>query len=60
MAIDVQYIIHLDVENVDFSLYVKYMNFLGKKLYVCDTTAEFVQGLVIIYLLIYFSNNILI
>ncbi|XP_066254290.1 protein arginine N-methyltransferase 5 [Euwallacea similis] len=43
MTIDVQYIIHLDVEG-DPSLYVKYMNFLGKKLYVCDATAEFVQG----------------
>lgn len=43
MTIDVQYIIHLDIEG-DFSLYVKYMNYLGKKLYCCDTMAEFVQG----------------
>lgn len=43
MALDVQYIIHLDVEG-DYSFYVKYMTYLGKKLYCCDTMAEFVQG----------------
>ncbi|KAL1517199.1 hypothetical protein ABEB36_000995 [Hypothenemus hampei] len=44
MTIDVQYVFHLDIEVSDHSLYVKYMSFLGKKLYVCDTMAEFVQG----------------
>ncbi|XP_050312352.1 protein arginine N-methyltransferase 5 [Anthonomus grandis grandis] len=44
MTIDVQYIIHLDVDHADTSLYVKYMAFLGKKLYMCDTMAEFVRG----------------
>lgn len=44
MTIDVQYIFHLDTEVEDISLYVKYMNFLGKKLYDCDAMAEFVQG----------------
>ncbi|XP_060519881.1 protein arginine N-methyltransferase 5 [Cylas formicarius] len=43
ITIDVQYIIHLDTE-ADFFMYVKYMNFLGKKLYSCDIMAEFVQG----------------
>lgn len=52
MSIDVQYIIHLDVEAGDHSLYVKYMNFLGKKLYICDTMSQFVQGLEIILLII--------
>lgn len=44
MTIDVQYVLHLDVPEGDHSLYVKYMNFLGKKLYVCDAMAEYVQG----------------
>lgn len=43
MTIDVQYIIKQDTEG-DLSLYVKYLSFLGKKLYVQDTMAEFVQG----------------
>lgn len=44
MSIDVQYVLHLDVPEGDHSFYVKYMNFLGKKLYVCDAMAEYVHG----------------
>lgn len=43
MTLDVQYVIKQDTEG-DLSLYVRYLNFLGKKLYVQDTMAEFVQG----------------
>lgn len=43
MTIDVQYIIKQDTEG-DLSLYVRYLNFLGKKLYVPDTMTDFVQG----------------
>lgn len=43
MGIDVQYIIKPDTEG-DLSLYVRYLHFLGKKLYVQDTMSEFVQG----------------
>lgn len=43
MAIDVQYIIKCDSEG-DISMYMKYLTFLGKKLYVNDIMSEFVQG----------------
>lgn len=43
MSLDVQYIIKNDTE-CDLSLYVRYLSFLGKKLYVRDTMTEFVQG----------------
>ncbi|KAJ8952111.1 hypothetical protein NQ314_007604 [Rhamnusium bicolor] len=43
MSIDVQYIIKPDSEG-DLSLYIRYLHFLGKKLYVQDTMSEFVQG----------------
>ncbi|CAG9865400.1 unnamed protein product [Phyllotreta striolata] len=43
MSLDVQYIIKNDTE-CDLALYVRYLNYLGKKLFVRDTMTEFVQG----------------
>ncbi|CAH2020197.1 unnamed protein product [Acanthoscelides obtectus] len=43
MSLDVQYIIKVDSE-ADISLYVRYLQFLGKKLYVHDVMNEFVHG----------------
>ncbi|CAH1183862.1 unnamed protein product [Phaedon cochleariae] len=43
ISVDVQYIIKNDTEG-DLTLYVRYLNFLGKKLYVQDTMSDFVQG----------------
>ncbi|VEN57616.1 unnamed protein product [Callosobruchus maculatus] len=43
MSIDVQYVIKVDSEG-DVSLYLRYLQFLGKKLYVHDVMNEFVHG----------------
>ncbi|KAG5898200.1 hypothetical protein JTB14_005580 [Gonioctena quinquepunctata] len=43
MGVDVQYIIKPDTDG-DLSLYVRYLHFLGKKLYIYDTMSEFVHG----------------
>lgn len=43
MSIDVQYIIKQDTDG-DLSLFLRYLNFLGKKLYEPDTISDFVHG----------------
>lgn len=43
LSLDVQYIIKSDVDG-DLSIYMKYLTFLGRKLYVRDLNTEFIQG----------------
>nr|CAI5823362.1 unnamed protein product [Callosobruchus analis] len=43
MSLDVQYVIKVDTEG-DVSLHVRYLQFLGKKLYVHDVMNDFVHG----------------